>query len=136
MEAEKGIEFDYANNKKIKELGYDVEGVTVNGFVNKDGGVVLNVQSNKAWEFVVGHEITHILKSGVDANIFNELQSTLFKYAESKGELATRRNALEKLYKSKGINADIDEELTADLVGDYLFRARSRKIRRCFADIP
>ena len=117
IEADKGIIFDYTNNEKLKELGYAIEGKTVNGFASKSkGSVTLNVQSAKAWQSTVGHEIGHILK-GTDA--FAELQNTLFKYAESKGELASRKAELTKLYKN--IDTDIDEELTCDLIGDYLF---------------
>ena len=117
IEADKGIAFDYTNNEKLKESGFAIEGKTVNGFANKSkGSVTLNVQSAKAWQSTVGHEIGHVLK-GTDS--FEALQETLFKYAESKGELASRKAALTELY--KGIDTDIDEELTCDLIGDYLF---------------
>ena len=119
IEADKGITFDYTNNAKLKESGFAIGGKTVNGYV-KDGGVTLNMQSAKAWESTVGHEITHVLEG---TTAYSELQSALFKYAESKGELATRRAELTKLY--NGIEADIDAELTADLVGDYLFSDKS-----------
>ena len=120
IEAEKDIIFDYTDNKKLKESGFALDGKTVNGYV-KDGKVVLNMQSAKAWESTVGHEITHVLEG---TTAYGELQSALFKYAESKGELATRRAELTKLY--EGIeNANIDAELTADLVGDYLFSDKS-----------
>ncbi len=115
IEADKGIVFDYTNNEKLKESGFAVEGKTVNGFV-KDGGVTLNVQSSKAWQSTVGHEITHVLE-GTEA--YGELRQALFAYAESKGELASRKATLTELYKN--IDADIDSELTADLVGEYLF---------------
>ena len=95
--------------------GFAVEGKTVNGFV-KDGGVTLNVQSPKAWQSTVGHEITHVLE-GTEA--YGALREALYAYAESKGELASRKTALTETY--NGMNADIDAELTADLVGDYLF---------------
>lgn len=39
------------------------------------------------------------------------------KYATTKGEYKSRYDAISKLYK----NVDIDAEVTADLVGDYLF---------------
>ena len=117
IEADKGIVFDYADNAKLKESGFAVEGKTVNGFANKSkGAVTLNVQSAKAWQSVVGHEISHILEG---TEHYDTLRQTLFKYAESKGELASRRAALTELYKD--VDADIDAELTADLVGDYLF---------------
>ena len=115
IEADKGIAFDYTNNAKLKESGFAVEGKTVNGFV-KDGGVTLNVQSAKAWQSTVGHEITHVLE-GTEA--YGALREALYAYAESKGELESRKTALTELY--NGMNADIDAELTADLVGDYLF---------------
>ena len=115
LEADKGIAFDYTNNEKLKKSGFAVEGKVVNGFV-KDGGVTLNVQSSKAWQSTVGHEITHVLE-GTES--YGALREALFSYAESKGELASRKTALTELY--KGMDADIDAELTADLVGDYLF---------------
>ena len=117
IEADKGITFDFTNNEKLKETGFAIEGKTVNGFANKTAGsVTLNVQSAKAWQSTVGHEITHILE-GTDA--YGALQEALYKYAESKGELESRRADLTNLY--KGMDADIEAELTADLVGDYLF---------------
>lgn len=119
IEADKGIVFDYADNAKLKESGFAVEGKTVNGFV-KDGAVTLNVQSPKAWQSTVGHEITHILE-GTDA--YGALQKSLFAYAKSKGELDSRRANLTELY--NGIEADIDAELTADLVGEYLFNDKN-----------
>ena len=118
IEADKGIIFDYTDNKKLQELGFALEGKTVNGFASKSkGSVTLNVQSAKAWQSTVGHEIGHILK-GTEA--YTELQNTLFKYAESKGELATRRAELTELYKNIK-DTDIEEELTCDLIGDYIF---------------
>ena len=117
IEADKGIVFDYVNNSKLKESGFAVEGKTVNGFANKSkGSVTINVQSAKAWQSVVGHEITHVLE-GTDA--YNALRTALYEYAESKGELESRRSSLTELY--NGLNADIESELTADLIGDYLF---------------
>ena len=115
IEADKSIVFDYTDNAKLKESGFAVEGKTVNGYV-KNGSITLNIQSSKAWQSTVGHEITHVLE-GTEA--YSELQKALFSYAESKGELESRRTALTELY--KGMDADIDAELTADLVGDYLF---------------
>lgn len=118
IEADKGIVFNYADNAKLKETGFAIDGKTVNGFT-KDGAVTLNVQSPKAWQSVVGHEVTHILE-GTEA--YSELQKSLFAYAESKGELESRKSALAELY--NGVDADIDAELTSDLVGDYLFSDR------------
>ena len=122
IEAEKGIVFDYANNKKLAQSGMALQGKTINGF-EKDGVVTLNVQSSKAWQSTVGHEITHVLE-GTEA--YGALQQALVEYAKSKGDYQGRYDALVELYKGvKGYETDfeakIQKELTADLVGDYLF---------------
>lgn len=87
----------------------------------KDGAVTLNMQSSKAWESTVGHEITHVLE-GTDA--YSALQTSLFEYAKSKGEFDTRKAEIAKLYENVE-NADIDGELTAELISDYLFNDKS-----------
>ena len=123
VSADKGVSFNFADNAKIKETGFAVEGATVNGYVTENGDITLNINSAKSLNSVVGHEVTHILE-GTD--LYNQLQESLFKYAEGKGEYQTRLDALTKLYEGKqGYEADFDTkvkaELTADLVGDYLF---------------
>lgn len=119
LSADKGVDFDFMNNEKLKESGFAIEGKTVNGFVTKDG-IVINTQSPKYLNSVVGHEITHVLKG---SELFGSLQETLFNYAKSKGEYDTKLKNITEAY--EGIeNVDINEELTADLVGDYLFTDR------------
>ena len=121
LSADKGVLFDFSNSEKIAQTGYAIEGKTVNAFVTKDGDtkkITLNMNSPKYLDSVVGHEITHVLEG---SELYGELQKTLFEYAKSKGEFESRRKELEDLY--KGVkDADVDAELTADLVGDYLFR--------------
>ena len=117
VEADKGLPFDFTNNKKLAEMGIDVQNATVNGFISK-GGVTLNIDSKKALNSVVGHEITHTLEGTGD--YYANLQNLLFRMAKSKGEYESRLQAIEKLY--EGVEgADVKAELTADLVGDYLF---------------
>lgn len=116
ISADKGVSFDFTNNEKLKESGFAIDGKTINGYVTKDG-VTLNIQSAKALNSVVGHETTHVLEG---TELYNELQKSVIEYAKSKGDYQGRYDALTKLY--EGIkDADIDAELTADLVGDYLF---------------
>lgn len=114
--ADKDITFDFANNAKLKESGFAVEGKTVNGFVTKDG-ITVNIQSAKALNSVVGHEITHVLEG---TELYTELQTAAIEYAKTKGDYQGRYDALVKVYESVE-GANIDAELTADLVGDYLF---------------
>ena len=116
ISADKGVLFDFANNAKLKESGFAIDGKTVNGFVTKDG-VTLNIDAAKSLNTVVGHEITHVLEG---TELYTEMQKALFEYAKSKNDYQGRYDSLSELY--KGVkDADIDAELTADLVGDYLF---------------
>ena len=116
--ADKGVSFDFTNNKKLRESGFAIgEGVTVNGFTSKNG-VTLNMDSAKTWQATVGHEITHVLE-GTEA--YTELQKALFDYAKTKGEYDSRLASVTELYQKYDPTADPSKELTADLVGDYLF---------------
>jgi hypothetical protein len=117
--AEKGIDFDFTNNENLKKSGFAVDGKTVNGYYS-NGTIGVNIDSPMAWQRTVGHEITHVLE-GTD--MYTTLQETLFEYAKTKGEYDTRLADLTEMY--KGIkDADVQKELTADLVGDYLFTDR------------
>ncbi len=116
ISADKGVLFDFTNNEKLKESGFAVDGASINGYVTKDG-ITVNINSSKAQNSIVGHEITHVLE-GTD--FYTELQTAIFEYAKSKKDYEGRRKSLEELYKNVE-DADIDAELTADLVGDYLF---------------
>lgn len=118
---DKGTNYGFINNEELKSLGHDVEGKQVNGLVrtNKDGKqtVLINIDSPKALNTIVGHETTHLLEGTTE---YQELQEAIFNYAKEKGDFDSRQKILNSLY--EGIeNANVDSELTADLVGDYLF---------------
>ena len=111
-----GTSFNWMNTQKLAEAGYALEGKTVNGFVNKDG-ITLNIDSGKALETVVGHEITHVLEG---TELYKNLSDAVIQYAKTKGDHDARLAEIKKLY--EGVeNANVDRELVADLVGDYLF---------------
>lgn len=113
---DKGVDFDFINNEKLKGSSYAVDGAMVNGYYDsKTKTIGVNIDSAKYLNTVVGHEVTHVLEG---TEVYKELQKAVFKYAKSKGELDSRRKSLESLYSEE----DIDSELTADLVGDYLFQ--------------
>ena len=116
ISADKGVLFDFTNNQKLKESGFAIDGKQVNGYVTKDG-ITLNVNSAKSLDTVVGHEITHVLE-GTD--LYTELQTAIVEYAKSKNDYQGRYDALTKLYENVD-GANIDSELTAELVGDYIF---------------
>lgn len=116
ISADKGVLFDFTSNEALKESGFAIDGKTVNGYV-KDGNIALNINSNKALNTVVGHEITHILEG---TELYNELQTAVMEYATTKGDYSARKEALAKLYEGVD-NVNLENEITADLVGDYLF---------------
>lgn len=112
---DKGVDFDFVNNEKLKGSSYAVNGKTVNGYYDaKLKKIGINIDSAKYLNAVVGHEVTHVFEG---TEIYNELKAAAFEYAKSKSEYDSRRTALAELYKAE----DIDSELVADLVGDYLF---------------
>ena len=122
ISADKGVLFDFTNNEKLKNSGFAVEGKTVNGYKTEDGNIALNIQSHKALESVVGHEITHILEG---TELYSALQEAVKQYATTKGEYVARMQSLRELYtgvyKGKDFDTKLQAELTADIVGDYLF---------------
>ena len=115
ISADKGVSFDFLNNEKLKNSGFAVDGKFVNGYLDKKTNTIgVNINSAKSLNTVVGHEISHVLEG---TELYGEMQKAIFEYAKSKKDYDGRRKALESLYKAE----DIDSELTADLVGDYLF---------------
>lgn len=116
LSADKGVLFDFTNNDRLKESGFAIEGKTINGYV-KDGNIALNINSQKALNTVVGHEITHVLEG---TELYTELQTVITEYAKTKGDYDSRLEAITRLY--EGVeNVNLENEITADLVGDYLF---------------
>lgn len=135
VSADKGVNFDFTSNEKLKNSGFAVDGKFVNGYVTKDG-ITVNINSKKALNSVVGHEITHVLE-GTD--LYTELENAIAEYAKSidKDAYFKKFNEVEALYRDVE-GADVYKELTADLVGDYLFtdadfvRSLSTKNRNLF----
>ena len=115
-----GAEYAFVNNEQLKKLGHDVEGKTINGLVRtKEDGktkVLINVDSDKALNVIIGHETTHLLEGTDD---YAALQNMVKEYASTRGEYDSRLKATQELY--QGVDANIENEVTADLVGEYLF---------------
>ena len=120
---QKGVDFDFTNNEKLKESGFSLEGAEINGFVNGKN-VTVNVNAKKALNSVVGHEVTHVLEG---SQMYDALAEVVETYAKTKGEFDTRLAQIKKLYTGKegytGTDADAKfrKEVVADLVGDYIF---------------
>ena len=133
LSADTNVVVDVATAKKLAEAGLGVEGRTVNGVKTKDG-IIINVESGKKLETIVGHELTHVFEEAGNY----EFAQAIKEYAELKGEYQSRYSELERIYSKKDANGNIlkdengntifirddvniDAEVVADLVGDYLF---------------
>ena len=114
--SEQNVSFDFSNNEKLKQSGFAVEGKIINGVITKEG-ITLNVQSKKALNQVVGHEIAHVLEG---SELYQPLQEVIFQYAKQKGDFQSHMDEISEIYKNVK-DADVTAELTADLVGEYLF---------------
>lgn len=112
--------YEFVNKEMLKEIITDpninLENVSVNGLVTEDGRVLINVDSKQGLDFILGHETTHLLEGTTE---YKALQDLVVEYAKNKGIYEDRVAKLHSLY--KGTNADINAELTSDLVGELLF---------------
>ena len=103
------------------------KGKRPNAYRMPDGTIGINMESREGRRFLVGHEITHSLEK---AKHYGELRELLYAFAETKmGKEAfeARKQAVAKKY--NGITEDADSELTADLVGEYLYAADEDFVR-------
>lgn len=112
--------YGFTNSKQLKDMGYSMEDATINGMVRvqADGSekVLINVDSGKALNTIIGHETTHLLEGTQE---HKDLVAAVKEYAEMKGEYDGRFKAVTELYQN--VDANIENEVTADLVGDYIF---------------
>ncbi len=88
---------------------------TINGF-EENGTVTINLDSEKAFNKLLGHETTHLVEN---TKQYKQLQETLFELAKERGEYNRKLAEVQKTY--EGTNANIMNELTSDLMGDYGF---------------
>jgi hypothetical protein len=120
LSADKGLAFDLTNNERIEGTEHHHKGYITNGYVTDDGVVTLNMDSPKALNTTVGHEVTHVLEQ---AGVYQELQNAVRDYAIAREGLKgynARIKAAEEAYKGKK-NTTAEGEVTADLIGEYIF---------------
>lgn len=110
-EAKTQQEYDEIQNKIDSITHYKT-----NGLVNENGEVLINIDSQNALNRIVGHETFHLVENEAEANKLREFAK---KYAETKGDYQARLDRANRLYANT--NANIDNEVTADIIGDYLF---------------
>ena len=102
----------------------DFEGQLIDGFASGKG-IAINIDTQRALNFVVGHEVAHKLEQ---TRHYGKMQQLLFEY--NKDEYDSRFNYRAGQYKNKYANdakfkSKIDQEITGDMIGDYLFRDKN-----------
>ena len=122
LSSDTGLVFSSTDAKRLKDTGYVIDDAIVNGRFTENG-IEFNINSAKALNTVVGHEVVHAMEG---SQLYDALAKAAVSFAKTKGEYKSRLAALKKLYNGKkGYEADFDakvqKELVADLVGDYLF---------------
>ena len=132
VSADTGISISLANNQQIMEMvkaEYEAAGVefdesqfkgqTIDGYKSKNG-IVLNAESKRALNWVVGHEITHTMEK---SKHYGDLQAILKEYAakEYDSRFKKRMAQYKGKYNDATLNDDVAMEVTADMVGDFLF---------------
>ena len=112
-----GVQYEFTTTEDLKARGYEVKDSIINGLNTDDGKVLINVDSESVINRVVGHETTHLFENTED---YKTLQNELFEYAKTKGDFDKLKAELTETYKNvKGAN--IDNELTSELAGQYIF---------------
>jgi hypothetical protein len=109
-------------NKALAEMKQLVEDVksgkkVVNG-ENTADGIVLNIDSKNPLMVTVGHEVTHDTES---TKTYDKMKKALFAYANTKGIDVQSRIEMAKMVYEGTENANAEQEVVADLVGEMLF---------------
>lgn len=121
ISADKGVVFSLTDAERLAGTRYAKDGATTNAYVTDGGEIVINNDSKKRLNSLVGHEVTHVLEG---TELYGKLQEAVFAYAQKKGDYDSRLKAITELYQKHDPKADPKKELTADLVGDYIFTDR------------
>lgn len=116
ISSESGIPITFTTGAVLNQMGYDVKGREIGG-VYTPQGILINAESSRAGQAILGHELVHWLQKNGLYKTYNE---AITSYAEEIGVYDSTRTSTSELYKNKA-DADIDLETTADLTGTYLF---------------
>ena len=122
--ADTNKQYKFVSPEQLKQLGYNEN---ANGLIDKSTGeILINAHSNKGIETIIGHETTHIFdgknEKGEYSKEYQTLQDIAIEYAKTKGIYDSKiKNITDAYGDLLADETQIKEELTADLVGDFLF---------------
>lgn len=117
-------QYKFVSPEQLKEMGYNEN---ANGLINKETGeILINSRSENGLQAIIGHETTHIFDSTNEAGEYSkeyqDLQNYVIEYAKQKGIYEDKIKNITQAYGNILENEkQVNEELTADLIGDFLF---------------
>lgn len=117
-------QYKFVSPEQLKQLGYNEN---ANGLIDKStGNILINAHSDNGIQSIIGHETTHIFdgknENGEYSKEYQTLQDMAIEYAKTKGIYDSKiKNITDSYGDLLADESQIKEELTADLVGDFLF---------------
>jgi hypothetical protein len=121
LSEERNVTFDLTKTERLKGTKHYREGYVTNGFKTTIDGktnITVNLDGNYL-NTTVGHEITHVLE---EAGAYKDLADVVKAYAIAKEGQEGYNKRLEDVKAIYGEDqATIDSEITADIIGEYLF---------------
>ena len=122
--ADTNKQYKFVSPEQLKQLGYNEN---ANGLIDKStGNILINAHSDNGIQSIIGHETTHIFdgknENGEYSKEYQTLQDMAIEYAKTKGIYDSKiKNITDSYGDLLDDESQIKEELTADLVGDFLF---------------
>ena len=122
--ADTNKQYKFVSPEQLKQLGYNEN---ANGLIDKStGNILINAHSDNGIQSIIGHETTHIFdgknENGEYSKEYQTLQDMAIEYAKTKGIYDSKiKNITDSYGDLLADESQIKEELTADLVGDFLF---------------
>lgn len=122
--ADTNKQYKFVSTEQLKQLGYNEN---ANGLIDKStGNILINAHSDNGIQSIIGHETTHIFdgknENGEYSKEYQTLQDMAIEYAKTKGIYDSKiKNITDSYGDLLADESQIKEELTADLVGDFLF---------------
>ena len=122
--ADTNKQYKFVSPEQLKQLGYNEN---ANGLIDKStGDILINAHSDNGIQSIIGHETTHIFdgknEKGEYSKEYQTLQDMAIEYAKTKGIYDSKiKNITDSYGDLLADESQIKEELTADLVGDFLF---------------
>lgn len=117
-------QYKFVSPEQLRQMGYNEN---ANGLIDKSTGeVLINNHTESGIQAIVGHETTHLFdgkdEKGNNTIEYQALQDMAIEYAKAKGIYDSKIRNITEAYGDLLVDeGQVKEELTADLVGDFLF---------------